>query len=110
MRFARLHPSFLIFFFLSLASVAAALVLGIVASDACSGAGSAAAADGHCAIEAQGESTMAIVLAVGGLTAMLGGVGFQIGRTRPAAPTTTPPAAGAPWPGTSGLPPHGPRS
>ena len=106
MRFAKLHPSFLVFFFLSLLSLGAALVLGLVATDAC--AGSDQSANSRCAIEAEGESTMAIVLAIGGLTAMLGGIGFQIGRARPEAPTVAPiPLTGAP--AYPSVPPPGPQ-
>jgi hypothetical protein len=124
MRFAKLHPSFLIFFFLSLASLGVALALGIASADECSGTGSTTAADGHCAIEARGESTLAMVFAIGGLTAMLGGIGFQIGRARPTAPsvpaagpqqtTTTMPTtmsgAPTPWPGAAGFPPSSPQA
>lgn len=86
-RFAKIHPSFLIFFFLSLLSMTGALALAIAATQVCGGSSSSASTETRCVVEAQGLSTMAMVLAIGGLTAMLGGVGFQVGRARPPAPT-----------------------
>ncbi|WP_203918168.1 hypothetical protein [Rugosimonospora africana] len=97
MRFAKIHPSFLIFFGLSLASFAVALVVAITSMDACTSS-SGDQPDSACAVRGQGEGTTATVLAIGGLAAMLGGVGFQIGRATPAAAPVAVPLGGAPAP------------
>ncbi|HEY2675021.1 MAG TPA: hypothetical protein VGJ07_32230 [Rugosimonospora sp.] len=90
MRFAKIHPSFLIFFVLSVVSLAVAFFLAIASGNACTTGSGNPSDDPTCSITAQGQGTMATVLALGGLTAMIGGIGFQIGRVR----TDLPPGAG----------------
>lgn len=98
MRFARIHPSFLIFFGLSVAGFAVALIMALNSADACNDSGSSSADAAICATKGQGEGAGATVLALGGLAAMLGGVGFQIGRARPTvAPVAVPPGAAPAW-------------
>ncbi|GAB3799025.1 hypothetical protein [Micromonospora zhanjiangensis] len=108
---AKIHPAFIMFFILSLLTMIAAAIMAAMATDACDSLSASTApwVSVQCQVEGQSQTTTALVVAIGGLTAMLGGVGFQINRhlaTAPAAvPQMPPPPAGYGAPG--GYPPPG---
>lgn len=80
MRFARLHPTFIFLVVISLLGIAGAFVLSIASSSACN---QLTQPDERCVIQAQAQENSAVVVAIGSLTLMVGGVGFQIGRAGP---------------------------
>jgi hypothetical protein len=100
-RFAKVHPSFLILLFVSMLCLLAAFIMAMSASDACIDSNGIRSANPTCTVEAQSHSASATVLAIAGLAIMLGGVGFQIGRAGAAtamAPVAPQPMVAAPPP------------
>ncbi|SDL31365.1 hypothetical protein SAMN05421869_124116 [Nonomuraea jiangxiensis] len=91
MRFLRPHAGFVLMFIASLASFIAAFFVAIAAIDGCGQTSSPA-----CQSEVAGARNLAIVIALGGLTTMIGGVGFQVGRGSGPAAMLPPPGYGAP--------------
>lgn len=67
-----------------------AIIIAVTATDACTGTDRPSA---DCTVKAQGQETVALVIAAGGIAAMLAGVGFQVGRA-----ASTVQAAGPPYP------------
>jgi hypothetical protein len=106
MRFFRLHPAFQLLFALSVIALVGAFMIGVDAADSCN----SSAPSPSCAVQAQGKGLTAIVAAIGSLALMIGGVGFQIGRSAaqaayPAQPPY-PAQAMAPGPVPQGYPQH----
>jgi hypothetical protein len=102
MRFVKVHPAFLVFFFLSLIALVVACFVAGSAADACVDSNGTHHVDADCTLSAQSRQNVALVIAIGGLTAMLGGVGFQVGRSANQAASSQPqggyPAGAPPYP------------
>jgi hypothetical protein len=80
MRLVRPHPAFQLLFVLSVLTLMGAFFTGVYAGDACTAGGLNETARADCQMKGIGMGDAALVLAIAGLSLMIGGVGFQVGR------------------------------
>jgi hypothetical protein len=91
-RYAKIHPAFLALFLASLLVLVIAFFVGVSSVNACGNSDP----DPDCTLQAETGVEMASVFALIGLTLMVGGVGFQIGRSGGQQQFPAPPQAGYP--------------
>ncbi|GAA2076242.1 hypothetical protein GCM10009780_10860 [Actinomadura alba] len=75
-----MHPLFPLFFAFSGLALVGAFFMGVASADACTTSSPGTTPSSNCVTKGNGMGSTAIVLALGGMSLMIGGVGFQVGR------------------------------
>ncbi|MEE6260309.1 hypothetical protein [Plantactinospora sonchi] len=103
MRFNKVHPAFVALLVVSFIGLAVSFLLMVNASGACIADNGTHTVDAACVRKAENEESAGLMITLASLTIMLGGVGFQVGRTN-----TQPMGLPLPVPSMAGAAPANP--